>query len=409
MIKIQQITALIIISIISLTTFFTAEAYANKGLKKIYSRLGVNDGAMIIDPQGRTIFAHQENKTLIPASTIKILTSLAAFHYLGEDFKFKTKFYINKPGNLIIKGYGDPLLVSEAIDTICQKLSDMIDTDKKEIADIILDNSYFDSIQIPGTISSFQPYDSPNAALCVNFNTVKFKRSANRYKSAESQTPLLPFVMGRVKKSGLVKGRIVLSQKNDEYLFYAGHMFKYFLEKHGIKVTGTIRIGLLETEYPEKTPRLLYKHDSISSLKNIISGLMRYSNNFTANQIFIKCGIKHKNPPGTLAKGALAISDFAEKSLGIDGLTLYEGSGISRQNRISAKDMIKVLGAFSKHKDLMRSQGRQLYKTGNLKGINTRAGYIRSKNGGFYQYCVLVNTPGKSAAKIVKAMMRHLE
>ncbi|PQP32719.1 D-alanyl-D-alanine carboxypeptidase, partial [Desulfobacteraceae bacterium SEEP-SAG10] len=74
-----------------------------------------------------------------------------------------------------------------------------LDTQLKNINDLVLDGSYFkDPVLIPGVASTYEPYDAPNGALCVNFNTVNFRRDKNgAYVSAETQTPLLPFVLSR--------------------------------------------------------------------------------------------------------------------------------------------------------------------------------------------------------------------
>jgi D-alanyl-D-alanine carboxypeptidase/D-alanyl-D-alanine-endopeptidase (penicillin-binding protein 4) len=57
----------------------------------------------------------------------------------------------------------------------------------------------------------------------------------------------------------------------------------------------------------------------------------------------------------------------------------------------------------------MRRQGRDFYKTGTLYGVNTRAGYITSENGGLYRYVVMFNTPGKSTKTIMPKLLRVLK
>ena len=186
-------------------------------------------------------FSKNADTLLIPASTLKLLTSLAALHYLGEDFRFKTEFYLDPDQNLVIKGYGDPLLISEELKEIAKTLATHISTYK----DLVLDTSYFDEpLVIPGVTSSLQPYDSPNGALCVNFNTVFFKKNTTgKFVSAEPQTPLLPFVLPKIKASRLSQGRILLSSEDDECVQYAGHMFQYFLSENGAAGSGEIRVG----------------------------------------------------------------------------------------------------------------------------------------------------------------------
>jgi len=114
-------------------------------------------------------------------------------------------------------------------------------------------------------------------------------------------------------------------------------------------------------------------------------------------------------PPGNLEKGVRALVNFAADSLQIKDMAIVEGSGISRNNRVSADQMLQVLAKFEPHRALMRHRGREYYKTGTLQGISTRAGYITSVNGGLYRYVVMVNTPGKSTKPVMRKLLQMME
>lgn len=363
--------------------------------KDFINLIGKQDALLITDPQGRVLFSKNVEKMLVPASTLKIFTALVALHYLGPDHRFVTEFYIDKDNNLKIKGYGDPLLISEVLLEISKSLCTKIN----KIDDIICDDSYFaQPLTIPGVASSTQPYDAPNGALCANFNTVNFSRSKGIFISAEPQTPLLPFALKRIKQSGQGKGRIVLSHNNNECTLYAGHLIKYFLENEGIKITGAVKTGSVQ----KSSDRLILRYISRRSLEEIISRILDFSNNFTTNQLLVAAGAKAYGSPGTLDKGVTAALSYAKDILGLKHTRIAEGSGISRKNRTSAKDMGKVLNAFEPYHSLMRHEGKEFYKTGTLIGINTRAGYIEKTKGQLYRFVVLLNTPGKSSVSIME-------
>ncbi|MCK4620156.1 MAG: D-alanyl-D-alanine carboxypeptidase, partial [Desulfobacterales bacterium] len=57
--------------------------------------IGDHDAVLVADHQGRIIVSKNADKKLIPASTLKILTSLVAIHYLGPDYRFITEFYLD--------------------------------------------------------------------------------------------------------------------------------------------------------------------------------------------------------------------------------------------------------------------------------------------------------------------------
>jgi len=52
----------------------------------------------------------------------------------------------------------------------------------------------------------------------------------------------------------------------------------------------------------------------------------------------------------------------------------------------------------------MRHENKEFYKTGTLRGINTRAGYIENTKGQLYRFVVFINTPGKSTRRIMKKL-----
>jgi D-alanyl-D-alanine carboxypeptidase/D-alanyl-D-alanine-endopeptidase (penicillin-binding protein 4) len=189
--------------------------------------IGKNDAILVSDPRGQILLAKNADKKRIPASILKIFTALVALHYLGNDYRFPTEFYLDEQSNLKIKGYGDPLLVSEVIIKISQVLAPLL-KNTQPLNDLILDDSYFNQpLTIPGISSSSQPYDAPNGALCTNFNTVNFKHTPQGYVSAEPQTPLLPFVFQKIKASKLNKGRIVFSHNKNEVTLYAGKLVNF--------------------------------------------------------------------------------------------------------------------------------------------------------------------------------------
>jgi D-alanyl-D-alanine carboxypeptidase/D-alanyl-D-alanine-endopeptidase (penicillin-binding protein 4) len=76
---------------------------------------------------------------------------------------------------------------------------------------------------------------------------------------------------------------------------------------------------------------------------------------------------------------------------------------------MSAVSFYKVLKVFAPYHFLMRRIGKAFYKTGTLKGIHTRAGYIENKEGRLYSFVVLVNTPGKSPKPIMDILLRNLD
>jgi D-alanyl-D-alanine carboxypeptidase/D-alanyl-D-alanine-endopeptidase (penicillin-binding protein 4) len=364
--------------------------------------VGQDDAVMVVSSDGVSLAAINTEHLLIPASILKVLTALAAIDTLGPEYRFPTDFYSDNRNNLIIKGYGDPLLISERLEEICKTLAGII----QSVEGLLLDNTYFNRpILIPGRGKSAEPYDAPNGALCVNFNTVAFRRQDGQWVSDEPQTPLLPTAIPKIVASGLTSGRITLAADSQEALQYTGELFRYFLEKHGVAVRGGI--GKASAD-PDKHRRV-WRYLSETGLREVVAKLLEFSNNFIANQLLLSMGAHVYGPPATVGKGVRALNAYYRNILNIQGGTIVEASGISRQNRVRARDMMTVLERFAPYFKLMRHSDRQYYKTGHLKGIRSRVGYLSSNRAGPYRFVVMVNTPGKSTHVIMRTIERYLK
>ncbi|MFZ5569822.1 MAG: D-alanyl-D-alanine carboxypeptidase/D-alanyl-D-alanine-endopeptidase [Thermodesulfobacteriota bacterium] len=366
--------------------------------------IGSRDSLLVTDPTGRTVVAKNADSLLVPASVTKVLTALFALHALGPDFRFYTDFYLDAESNLVIKGYGDPLLVSEVVAEAAEELARRI----TRVRGIILDDSYFSApVLVPGAAArSLEPYDAPNGGLCVNFNSVAFRKDpgTGRYVSAEPQTPLVPVVLPRIRSTKLASGRILLTNEGHEAVLYAGHLFDHFLTKAGIQTGRTVRPGSVRTE----SSRLLYRQVSPYPLAEVIERMLYFSNNYIANQLFIAAGAGQFGPPGNLDKGVRAITGYADRILGIKGLRIEEGSGLSRGNRLSARMLEKILTAFEPHRRLMRKENGQYFKTGTLSGVQTRAGYVETETGRPFRFVIMINTPGKSVVPVMTRLFQAL-
>ena len=374
------------------------------GFKGLHNLLGTRDAVIVSGPDHRVLFLHNADTLLVPASTLKLLTALTAFHILGENYHFRTEFYLDSDSNLKIKGYGDPLLISEVIADIAVSLHELLKDTSYSLSNIVVDPSYFDSsVVIPGVTDTTEPYDSPNGALCVNFNTVNFKTVNGSYMSAEPQTPLLPMTLDRIKKTGLSRGRITLSHQKDELVLYAGRMFKHFLQRAGVMVTGKVSLGKVES-----TDQRLLRYASPYPLNQVVAKMMTYSNNFMANQMLLEAGISLSGPPGTLQKGIAAVRKYAKNELGVVGFQLSEGSGISRANRVTAQDLHRILLKFKPHYRLLKQEGPDFYKTGTLKNVSTRVGFVGQDETTLYAYVILCNTPGHSATLVKNRLLEIL-
>ncbi|MCG8563719.1 MAG: D-alanyl-D-alanine carboxypeptidase [Desulfobacterales bacterium] len=361
-------------------------------------------GILLSDETGQIIYSKNADQYFVPASTLKLLISLAALTELGDNYRYPVHLaYDRESKDLYIKGMGDPLFISEAIEGLTRNLVQR--QNLKEVRHIVLDNSYFETgIEIPGTGNSLNPYDATIGALCANFNTLAFKWDDGRreFISAEPQTPLLPGpFMEEVSRSGQSKGRILLSPKLQ--LRYPGELIRHFLNQHGIQVTG----GGKADGFP-KNPKVQWTLLSPYPLPGVVEKLLRYSNNFIANQLMLTLGAIREGEPANLAKGQKLLGDFAAQ-LKLGKVNLLEASGLSRRNRITPRQMGKLLMAFKPHHGLLRENGNEFYKTGTLSDVRSRVGYIKGKDKKLYPFAVFLNGQSKGYENIMADLVKRIQ
>ena len=88
-----------------------------------------NSAAIILqNPDGQIIFSHHADKSMVPASILKIATADAVITKLGKDYRIPTEFYLTEDYYLGIKGFGDPGLTSESLAAIARQLKSHLDT-----------------------------------------------------------------------------------------------------------------------------------------------------------------------------------------------------------------------------------------------------------------------------------------
>ncbi len=370
-----------ILGVVIVFCLLAVQAFAD--LKTMQQEIVAIDPACAValnDESGKRIIAYNPDKLMIPASIVKIVIAQAAYDLLGKDFRFKTEFYTDRNYRLAIKGWGDPFLISEEINLVSEQPQIKR---LPVISEILLDSSAFSSdVQIPGTSNSLNPYDALNGALVVNFNTIFVGRThAGVVYSAEEPTPLTSLA---IEKANSIppgkKERINLTENPAESLAYVGQLFSKFFVAADIPVTSK---KLTRTIVKEKDWQLIYRHHSSRSLKFIFEGLMKYSNNFIANQIFLVIGAEKMGYPASLSKSRKVLQTYLKNKWGFAyaDMVLDEASGISRKNRMTAGQMMTILETFRENSGLLSGKNNLKIKSGTLTGVYNYAGYIQTESG----------------------------
>ena len=394
-------------------------------------------GILLLNEQAAVLQSKSAQHNFIPASTTKLLTALLALRHWGADYRFKTAFslvegkaHINHDvrestaPSLLVKGYGDPFLVSEELILIAKNLAKRlkergIDT----LSGIQLDTSYFaTNLNMPGAGDSDNPYDAIPSALAANFNTVYIRKTSSGFESAEPQTPMTLTALQIARNithfkeapDGLIK-RVNLGADEQLGQRYFAELLSTFLRNEGIAV-GT---QVSWRTQPERGPLVrlakgpfnsssaeLYLHENSRTLEDIVRPMMLYSTNFVANQLAL-------NLSAELIAGAAdehSVAQMYQQTLravfGWSDFYIEDGAGLSRKNHLSPRQLIDVLNAFKPWRYLLPEIEENVFaKSGTLFGVSTLAGYIHADRE-WYPFAFMINqkVPYRYRNKLVKEL-----
>ncbi|MFK7865621.1 MAG: D-alanyl-D-alanine carboxypeptidase [Pseudohongiellaceae bacterium] len=370
----------------------------------------VGNGSVILQsPSGKTLVDINSDHVLTPASIVKLPLAHVALATLSDKFRFETHFYVNNDKDLLIRGLGDPFLVSEEIALIAENLRKAGLTSVRQI--VVDDSAFEPELNLPLEMGADDPYAARNSALAVNFNTVNLERGADgQLISGEPQTPLT--MLAQKFGAGLALGeekRVNLGADPIDGLHQVQQLFNFFLIEAGITVAGSdFRREALSAAWEP-----FYQHHNSRTLGENLDGLLRYSNNFIANQLFLTLGAQLEGYPVTTevaskALRASLVSVYGE-GFGSDPtlLLMSEGSGLGRSQKTSAAGMIHILNRFKPYAELLPEYNGVLRKSGTLTGVYNFVGYIRGTEG-LYPFVILTNQAQNNRDAVLRLLKERI-
>lgn len=365
----------------------------------------ISNGGYILVAGDRVIEQYRATEQFIPASTIKLLTAYTALKTLGPGYRFTTEFAIDDNQVLYVKGGGDPVLTTESLAEAAWALRQRGVT---VINGYVLDDTAF-ALEHPlpdGSENSSNPYDVANSSLAVNFNSIALQTNkSGRILSGEETTPLTP--LGREIGALLAPGKhrvnidaFDLKAPLPLPLRYTAELLHELLKREGVVSRPAIRRGAAPPQ-----ARMVYSHRSPQDLAEIVRSCLHVSNNFIANQLALTAGAQLYGGPATWAKAQRALSHFAQARLGITAreLQVIEGSGLSRQTRITPMAMVKLLRAFQPYRPLLPEKFGAQLKSGTMTDVYCYAGYLDSPDGAIL-FVLLLNQPENTRKELLTSL-----
>ena len=418
------------------------------------------DAAVVVHEVGaaRPLLAHNAGKPMNPASTMKLVTTLAALELLGPTFAWKTEMWAAGTqqgdvleGDLVLRGTGDPKLTVENFWLVLRALRAR---GLREIrGDLILDRSYFEAMsqnEARFDNEPLRPYNVAPDALLLNFKAFRFTfvpdpEHGSAQVTVEPRSTLLEvsnavrLVEGpcndwrarlkadfngnggtaRARFSGLYPASCgektwnVALQSHPNYVL---GVFRQLWEELG----GTLRGGVRDGTAPSGA-RLLYSNPS-PALAEVVRDMNKFSNNVMARQLFLTLSAEVTKQPARADRSAQVVQGWlARKGLEFPELVMENGSGLSRSERISAANMGRLLlaayasavmpefiasmplvandGTMRRRLKYESVAGQAHIKTGSLSDVRSLAGYVLDARGRRFAVVFIVNHPNAGATQ----------
>ena len=384
---------------------------------------------------GKEEYQLHAKRKFYPGSVQKIITYKVAENTLGEDYRFKTSLYKNSDNEYLIKLGADPLLTGDNLKTLVTKI-------QPDVKAIYIDDSIIDTEEWG---SGWDEEDNLNPALAHfsaynldgNLVKVSFVPTVEGAPVNITQEKFYPLSFINEVVTG-DKNKINLTRKNyiaPDMIIASGEVdtlisrnipvtnpkryFKLSLERilneEKIDYSGVYRFKKLSPEFKEIA---IISH----GMEDVQKAVLKNSNNVAAETLFkVAASRKAENGTGTFDIGLAMLNDYCQfLKIKTDDIKIVDASGVSDDNLLTADFVTEFLAnpANAGIKQLLPTPGQgtlvnrmtymtgKLYaKTGLVTQTNSIAGYVDTKNGNTYAFCILIND--KEAKNSDKKMLEE--
>lgn len=415
--------------------------------------------AMVPMDTNEAPFWHQPDKAMNPASAMKLVTTYAALELLGPHHQWGTNVYADGSvgkdtlnGDMYLRFTGDPQLTE---DRLWQVLRDVRNAGVKHITgNFVLDASRIKMPRNPVKFNDtggkpFAPFLVEPSPFLVNYNLHHLQGRVVGNTAVATLTPSIPSVelVNQLRVGGsqcpaadnvlkvrhtpqpnsrtqvVLSGEISPTCKLNRYLsllphqVYTTELVGHIWRQLGGTMNGSVGFGVVPSG--ASVLAQTYSRDVATMMRDI----NKWSNNVMAQQMFLNIGATHrKGGDQDDASSARRQIDawLRGKGIATEGLVLENGSGLSRNERLTVRQTARMLESawhsryaaeFIASLPLValdgtlrrRMRGSSLVgeghlKTGSLNNARALAGYMRDKDGNGWVLVAYVNHPNAGAA-----------
>lgn len=420
-------------------------------------------GFTLVDSKTRhEEFSYSKERSMVPASSLKVITCATVLEMFGADYTFKTKLGITGKieegtlyGDILIQGEGDPALMSKYFkEHYAQLFADWKDVLAQgginHVAGRVIGiGNYFDQEPLQGStsIADAGNYYAAGAnglsyednAFTIYFKTEGKDGGKTQVMRTSSKVPGLKItnqvVASKSSKDNayvygipgtferVIMGEIPMGKSDygidaalpDPALQFA-YEFQSFLVDGGLTFDKEAESWLAEKlPYDENRIRNLAVFES-PKLQEIVNYTLKGSVNTFADAMIKHIGKKYFGA-GSYVNGTRALKAlWGERGVPTEGWYQKDGSGLSRANSITSQQLALIT---AKVNEPFKSQlkqgmkpldqgGRVLAKSGYMERVRSYTGYITMQDGSEKAFCIIVNnhscTPREMKSKIIRML-----
>ncbi len=369
---------------------------------------------------GKPVYELNEKILMHPASVQKILTLVPAIDVLGEDYEFTTEIYKRGEDAYLIKLGADPYFTSSDL----KKLVNNIDLDAKKI---FID----DSILEKKDWGEGWQWDDDMNILMPRFNSYNMDKNLIKITVMPTEAGKTPTIINPSKYPLVFFNHVVTGKENNvkitrdnsisnNTLILEGTVNKpvtLYIPTNNLKRYFDIKLknALADKKVYLKQNFIVDKQTDedvvmgriTHPIDNAISDVLKNSDNLVSETVTKLAGGKAYDDRGSDLNGIKVFNAYCKK-IGLDNskIRITDASGVSKNNLINADFISEFLVKTKDNKTLDKlpipGEGTLTHrmlplkdnlraKTGTHGDLSSIAGYLTSKSGNKYAFCIIIN------------------
>lgn len=369
---------------------------------------------------GNVVYSMNDNIMMNPASIQKVLTMTASEDILGKDYKFSTELYSRGNDSYLIKLSGDPYLRYSDLKNLTKPVK--IGTQNIYLDDSVLDSNYwgegwqwdddmnklmprFGAYNLDKNLIKLTITPPENGKYATILNPSKYPLVFMNNITSSNETSISINREPSISENALILNGTVARQT---VVYVPSNNIKRYFDVQLTRALGENKIYLKNPFVVQnKSINDILENSVEHELTHALNDILKNSNNMAAETVFKLAGGKYIKGTGTDKSGIDMFNDFCKrKNIDSSVVRITDGSGVSKNNLLTASFVSEFLfinkdsavmeylptpGEGTLTQRMLPLKEVLKAKTGTLSNVSSIAGYLKTKRGHDYAFCIMQN------------------